>query len=166
MLVRIGTGNTDQMTTVESRVRSRATKLIISCLLIATMVGCGSGSPYDVVPLSGTVTLDDKPLPNARIVFQPIRTPRGTKDVGPGSYGRTDASGQFQLETIDEHEGAVVGTHMVRVTTSDYNAPAERDDGVITGEKVPPWYHQGFTMEVAESTDAFAIKLSTTPPAK
>jgi len=85
------------------------------------VVGCGSGSR--VVPVSGVVTLDSKPLPNAHVAFQPEATKGGTTP-GIGSYGITDASGNYTLRTFDSDvPGAVIGTHRVEI-----NLKQESDD--------------------------------------
>ncbi len=87
----------------------------VFCLLL--ICGC-SGSGYEVVPVSGRVTLDGKPVAEARIFFQP--TAAGTKrvNIGPGSSGQTDTEGCFVLKTATTgHNGAVPGKHVVRITT-------------------------------------------------
>jgi hypothetical protein len=51
--------------------------------------GCGQKMPYEVVPFSGTVTYQGKPVPNLEIFFEP--------EVGRGSNGITDANGRFTM---------------------------------------------------------------------
>src|SRR5439155_21810734 len=69
---------------------------LAAAVLITT--GCGSGNK--VVPVSGTVTLDGKPLANAHVAFQP-EAPKGSQNAGVGSYGVTDASGKYTLKMVD-----------------------------------------------------------------
>jgi hypothetical protein len=98
-----------------SKLRSAFTLIgrVCWCTLAMMVVGCGSGSK--VVPVSGTVTLDGKPLPNAHVAFQPEAS-KGTQNAGVGSYGVTDASGKYSLHTADtDQNGAVVGTHRVEI---------------------------------------------------
>ena len=84
------------------------------CLLLS---GCG-GDSLEVAPVSGKVTLDGRPIANVRIFFQPTADGAETFDVGPGSYGKTDAEGRFTLQLVGEDRpGAVPGKHGVRMTT-------------------------------------------------
>ncbi len=83
--------------------------------------GCGSGQFASV---SGRVTLDDKPLPNAAVNFQPVAA-KEASTPGPGSGAFTDAEGRYTLKVIGhETRGAVVGKHKVRITL----APTDSGD--------------------------------------
>jgi len=80
------------------------------------MIVAGCGSSGKVAPVSGTVTLDGKPLANARVVFQPIGSP-GKPNAGMGSTGDTDANGKYTLKTVDtDQSGAVVAKHSVIIS--------------------------------------------------
>jgi hypothetical protein len=82
-------------------------------------VGCGSSSVGEV---SGRVTLDTKPLANARITFQPIGG--STTYPGMGSYGNTNANGEYTLSLVDgKGRGAVIGKHRVQIAI----VPSEED---------------------------------------
>lgn len=59
--------------------------------------------------VSGTVTLDGKPLPNATVTFQP--------ETGRPSVGVTDVAGSFVLRYTAKTEGAQCGKHRVMITT-------------------------------------------------
>lgn len=110
---------------------------VLWCLLIA---GCGGGEDYEVVPVSGKVTLDGRPVPKLRITFQPQATEEHA-NPGPGSYGITDKKGRFELAIAEpKGPGAVVGTHTVRMTGCDprkYALPWSCRDGTLTFD-VPP----------------------------
>jgi hypothetical protein len=85
--------------------------------LIFVAVGCGPA----VVPVTGRVTLDAKPLPNAKVVFMPEMD---RKEPGPGSIGTTDADGRFTLHLLTgTTNGAIVGKH--KISISAYNEVAE-----------------------------------------
>jgi len=87
----------------------------------ALVLGCGGGDK--IVPVSGTVKLDGKPLANAMVSFQPTSTANNPKG-GIGSYGSTDADGNYSLKTADtDKSGAIVGTHRVQI-----NLKVESDD--------------------------------------
>ena len=79
----------------------------LGVLLFAT--GCGG---VKAVPVSGTVTVDGKPLKDIAVNFTPIAA-EGAE--GPGSSGVTDAEGRYSLRTIGDRRvrGAVVGKHRV-----------------------------------------------------
>jgi len=82
------------------------------CIALAT-TGCSSkSSKPDLTPVSGTVTLDGKPLPDADIVFflQGQSVPGYT-----ASMGKTDAGGKYQLK-FGGQPGAVPGNFRVTVS--------------------------------------------------
>jgi hypothetical protein len=82
-------------------------------------VGCGE----NVAPVSGKVTLDNKPLPNATVIFFPDA---GVKIPGPGSKGKTDANGEYSLQLMTKDvRGAIIGKHKVQITAY------EGDDGTV-----------------------------------
>ena len=95
----------------------------IVALVLMGLVAAGCGGGAKAVPVSGVVTLDGKPLANAHVAFQPEAT-KGNQNPGVGSYGTTDASGKYTLQTADNDKpGAMVGTHRVEI-----NLKGESDD--------------------------------------
>jgi len=62
------------------------TVTILSFLLLA-LAGCG-GASYQVVPVSGKVTLNGKPLAKAHVTFAPIGGL--DKETGSPAHGQTD----------------------------------------------------------------------------
>ena len=99
-------------------------------LYLVALLGCGSG---DIGQVVGTVTLDGKPLPNARLEFFPA-------DGGGLSAGRTDANGKYELFYGREAMGAEVGEHLVQIRTAGAG-PAEGDYGSSAAEKLPVRYN-------------------------
>ncbi len=90
-----------------------------SLLTVGSLTGCSSG---DMGTVTGTITLDTKPLPNALIQFYP-------KSGGPASQGRSDANGNYELIRDRETMGAAIGEYEVRISTAgsgggDYGKPA------------------------------------------
>jgi hypothetical protein len=76
-----------------------------------TLSGCGasSGGP-GLVPVEGTVLLDDKPLANANVMLVPKGETRGDR----ASFGKTDAAGKFVVGSADgKKKGAAVGSYGV-----------------------------------------------------
>ncbi|MBW3596598.1 MAG: carboxypeptidase-like regulatory domain-containing protein [Planctomycetes bacterium] len=105
-----------------------------ACFLGVSLVGCGGGNLGQV---EGTVTLDDQPLPDATVIFQP-------EAGGSPSRGKTDASGYYQLSFSRDEMGAVPGTHTVRISTGGVvgsEEEGEEGEPVVVPEKVPAKYN-------------------------
>lgn len=110
---------------------------LIACALAA---GCG-GSDYDLVPISGTVTLDGAPLAGGVINFQPF-APAGATTGGPGSTARIGSDGRFELATVQGAPGAVLGQHQVKIYSYSPESPVASDsDAGPPQERVPPKYN-------------------------
>ena len=90
----------------------RFSGLIICTLLLG---GCGGGGPV-YAPVSGTVTLDGKPFGDGVVVFLPKATATNP-NPGRSSAGETDAQGRFVLKTDELKNGAVVGKHLVKISS-------------------------------------------------
>lgn len=87
----------------------------LACLLLALAVVAGCrDSNYDLVRVSGIVTLDGAPLEGAAVKFQP-------RGGGIMSYATTDAEGRYELRTMDDQPGAMVATHVVSIYKSSGN---------------------------------------------
>jgi hypothetical protein len=106
------------------------------CLLLtffmALVAGCNQGPKF--VPVSGVVTLNGKPYDKAAVSFQPIGTP-DNPNPGRGSSAYTDEKGRFSLFS-DNNDGAVVGKHLVRITTRS-GAQVEADPGRGSPDNAP-----------------------------
>jgi hypothetical protein len=68
--------------------------------------GCSPGK--QMVPVSGRVLYNGKPLDFGTVMLQPER--------GQPAVGAIQPSGAFSLTTYKEGDGAVVGKHRVRIT--------------------------------------------------
>jgi hypothetical protein len=133
-----------------------------SLLLFAVLAsGCGK-DPHRVAPVSGTVTMDDKPLAGALVSFLPETKPGAMPS--PTSRGVTDQQGRYSLTTSEDKPGAVVGLSKVRISTLRSQAGGETEGGaIISRETVPERYNSRteLTFEVPEEgTDAanFTLK--------
>ena len=129
-------------------------------------LGCG-GDLYKLASVSGRVTLDDHPLSNAHVNFQPLAS--GGENPGPGSYAKTDADGRFTLKVaVDGRSGAVVGRHQVRISALGGESSKQSDAGVIPPrDDVPPWYNRDsrLTFDVPPGgTDRADFVLTRKPP--
>lgn len=135
--------------------------ILMSCILfVASLtIGCGD-KKYDMAPVSGRVTVDNKPLEEITVSFQPIATSNNSSNAGIGSIGVTDASGCFTLKTIDGKQGAVVGMHVVRLYVPDRFQPAANSDlrtGPLPYNPFPPEAYKGglrFEVSAADANQA------------
>jgi len=132
---------------------------VFGLLVISMLLGCGS--KYEVVPVSGRITLDGKPLANASIFTQP--TNRDTKTPGPGSGGLTDENGEFELEfQTEDKKGAIPGDTRITIIENAEQKESNDDTGVAFKRKVPEEYRDGkvnYTIP-EEGTDAMNFDLS------
>ena len=77
--------------------------------------GC-SDDRFAIVPVSGLITLNGEPLADAYVTFDP-RSSSEDGIAGPGSFGRTDSQGRYELMTFDNRKGAVQAAHRVAIRT-------------------------------------------------
>ena len=116
---------------------------VASCLVLASLTlvsGCGDGESHEFAPVSGVVRLDGAPLPDATVSFEP--GPNSGKSP-PSSFGKTDAQGRYELETLaGDRKGAVIGTHVVRITLSQPDTgDAGSADNPGAGPTLPEKYN-------------------------
>lgn len=119
---------------------SRVHGILFACVA-AAMTGCS----YDMglTTVSGTVTLDGKPVPNATVTFVPqaASAPQGTgaeQEAASPSSGITDAEGYYTLMFSRDREGVLPGTHDVTVTRETDPLPMKYSQpGAITKEVKP-----------------------------
>ena len=95
-------------------------ELALLWCLAASLTGCGSGAPFDIVSVSGKVTYQDGSLiPADRIVvtFVPQDVAAAGKDAAASAIGDVNvADGTFSGVTTQTHnDGAIVGRHKVLV---------------------------------------------------
>ena len=84
-------------------------------LVLGLIVGC-SGGGQPLAEVTGTVTLDGKPVENISVVFQPEAPDQAT------SRGTSNAEGKFSLMYNRDAAGAVPGKHKVRFAVMDADA--------------------------------------------
>jgi hypothetical protein len=114
------------------------------------LVGCGGPDHPDVGRVSGVITLDGQPLPEATVMFQPTE--------GRASIATTDAAGKYSLLYLDGVPGARLGQHKVIIRTE---IPGEDGQPPIAKEKLPKKYHAQteLTAEVKPGSNTFDFKL-------
>ena len=113
-------------------------RLVFLCgfLGLGVTAGCTKSEPFEIVDVTGTVTVDDRPATNALIYFSPRRMGDGEVITGPQSIGIVDQEGKYRLYlTVGAlREGAVTGSHTV------YIYGAESKDQFLSryGDEPPP----------------------------
>lgn len=101
-------------------------KQSLAVLTLVAFAGCGASNP-PTFPVSGTVTLDGKPVAGAAILFIPF------DGTGQPASAQSDANGNYKLTTFTADDGAMAGNYKIKVTKFDtpdggmspYGAPAE-----------------------------------------
>ncbi len=81
-------------------------------LLLLLVVGCGGRDPNlpEMVPVSGTVTLDQKLVSDAVVWFIPTGSTRGS-----AAGGRTNQDGKYELVSTRGETGTAVGEYRVTI---------------------------------------------------
>ena len=95
--------------------------------LLLSQPGCsGSGDQPELGQVSGTVTLDGKPLSGVAVVFQP--------ESGRPARATTNAEGKYELKYIRETLGTKVGHNRVEIAPNEEG----EDDGEPEGDADGP----------------------------
>lgn len=137
----------------------RLPRLSCAAVVLIALAGCGDGGPI-LVPTSGVVTLDGKPVAEAGVIFTPA-------EGGPSASAGTDDAGRFELHTVNR-PGAVLGKHHVTVTKQETTGlgdfGAVGPAGVKTIWHVPEKYSNpktsGLEFTIGSNNDNLAIELS------
>jgi len=140
--------------------------MIAAAVVMLASAGCGSGSDGPRrVPVSGTVFLGDKPLPDVTVAFYPEKG-------GRPSTGIANSEGKFFLSTLEPHDGTVVGPHKVSVTEPDAESLMPGMQGYGKNKQpmvVDPKYGEpqssGLTASVGEKGEK-AVEIRLEPRAK
>lgn len=98
--------------------RNRAA-VLIAIFVVASYIGCGSGSPFEYVPVQGKVTYEDgSPIPAHGLVLQFITMDVGTQGQAHPRPGAADLDdkGSFTCATSYKYgDGLVPGKHKVAI---------------------------------------------------
>lgn len=108
---------------------------VVVLSLLGVLAGCArrSGDFPELAQVQGVITFDGQPLPNARVVFEP--------ESGRPSYGKTNDAGTFTLTYLHNHTGAIIGSHLVRVSTADMIVDPRQGTEVAVAERIPKVYN-------------------------
>jgi hypothetical protein len=108
-------------------------------VVVAAAAGCGSSGP-EIAYVTGRVTMDGKPLPNATVVFIP--------ENGRPAGARTDENGEYVLNFTEGRQGAIPGKNAIRITTLREAEQDENGKTVLPAspETIPPEYNTNSTL--------------------
>lgn len=137
-------------------------RMVIVSSLLAAQLGCEKGPT--LVPVSGHVTMDGKPLAGVEVSFYPVVH---GPEVAYAS-GVTDGQGAFDLSTFAKGVatgGAVLGENRVTISTPSHTATkkvpnADRNKNL---DPIPPKYNRDSTLTFtvpANGTDKADFPLS------
>jgi hypothetical protein len=89
---------------------------VLKCVFIGVLVGlggCNDGVTQSetAIPVTGTITLDGKPLEGASVTFIPLAA-----DQGQGGVGSTDAAGKYEVTHFRTGKGLEPGEYRVAIS--------------------------------------------------
>ena len=132
-------------------------RYLCAALPAVFLLGC-SGSGFDIAPVSGTVTLNGRPVTQGMVIFTPEAGPQAAGQLGPG--------GRYTLTTLKPDDGAIVGEHSVAIEAPTYGAPMgnyKPPPPPPPEETIPPQYHHpttsGLTRTVERGRNSFDFEL-------
>jgi hypothetical protein len=95
-------------------------------------VGCNRENLPGLGRVSGSVSMDGKPVPDATVIFTP------SEAGATASLGRTDASGKYELYYSRGNKGAKIGEHSI--TINNYQDAGD-EGGQGKPETIPAKYN-------------------------
>lgn len=135
----------------------RSWAVIVTLSLAA--LGCSPAeTDGDLVPVTGTVTLDGEPLAGATVSYN---VARGT--AGQGGTGTTDAQGKYEISHFRAGKGVNPGEYTVTISKlvlsdgSPIPADAESIFNLDTKDLVPPKYNVATTLTTTVMPNAEPI---------
>lgn len=127
----------------------------VALILFAHLVGCGGNdSGLNLVPVSGTITLDGAPLTGADVEFISQNVKVNEDGLGGSSgFTNTDGSGHFEMYTAS-YAGIQPGEYRVRINKVSKPEIVNPEARVPEGkELVPPRYNTKTDLVVEISKD-------------
>jgi hypothetical protein len=109
----------------------------ISVCVIVGLFAAGCGEKSDLPKtygVTGTVTLDGKPVDGATVTFVP-------GEGGTPAVGTTNASGQYSLKSFGTAQGAIPGPYLVQIVKYQFastGAAAATGDGEMPADYQNP----------------------------
>lgn len=106
---------------------ARPASLLSLFVIMMCLNGCGPSGPV-VIPVSGVITLDGKPVENAAVMFV-------SASGGRPAAGSTNANGEYKLTTFADDDGCVLGKHRVSITLNrvEGSGGTNTPEGAVSG---------------------------------
>jgi len=108
---------------------------LVACAIAAVLFTLAGCTKSDTVAVTGTVTINGQPAPDAEVTFMP-------QGAGRAATAHTDSSGHFILETAKPGDGAMPGDY--NVTLGEYYPPGKPPPlpkgGGLLPSRFPPKY--------------------------
>lgn len=123
--------------------------LVLLGVFFLSLTGCKEAVPNQVL-VSGTVLIDNQPLPNAYVKFIPPE--------GRSSHAKTDEEGRFTLTCHKKNDGAMIGKHKITIKAID------QISSLSTRWRSPKMYSSleltPLECEITEAKDDVKVELS------
>jgi hypothetical protein len=136
---------------------ARLFRVLLALFVLPVIVGCGNG----LAKVSGTVTLDDKPIAGGPQVYGTVTFCR--ESGGAPAVGIIDESGRYTLST-GAQKGVEPGTFQVGIAVKKIMPPVNRDampqPVLITPRKYASVTQSGLRKEVQPGNNTFDFALS------
>lgn len=147
--------------------------MLVGVLGLSLLVGCGGSSTRSesLVPVSGVVKVNGRPLDGVRMAFHPTGE---NKSLG-GCWAVTDSSGSFTVTHVSKEEGIPEGEYHVtfsRFVKDDGSAlgPDESPTMTRASESIAPLWsdvskvgNHNKIQVPASGTDSLSFSVSTAP---
>ena len=138
----------------------RVSLLVITSGLLS---GCSDSIVEPALGIvKGTVTVDGQPGADLMVQFEPKAAEGGkASEVGAVSIATTDPAGNYELMYKSE-KGAVVGSHVVRITSAAGGGPAGGETGAVA-INIPPMYNtqSSIVKDVVKGENKIDIEIKT-----
>ncbi len=140
------------------------TKTFCAIFIVCSFVlftGCSKSSGLKgLVKVKGSITLDGAPLEGASIML----VPTVMSDTVRGASGTSDASGNFEITTIEKGDGAFPGDYKVTVVKKEpvgkVPTPEEMQAAAAKGQSLNVQYKSVIPDRYgASSTSGIAVKI-------
>ena len=129
----------------------RKLRRLLPALLVVGLIGSsGCGDDNGLVPVSGTVTIDGKPLTTGQVIV----SPEGHRP----SVGPLNEQGRFELTCYKKGDGAVPGTYAASVMAVEQIG--ERELRWHAPKKYASNISSGLTVTIDGPTDDLNIELT------
>lgn len=115
---------------------------------ILPLLGCDWGPK--IVPVSGQVVIDGKPLQKGFVRFIPDNARAASSEI--------DSNGKFTLTTVNHNDGCVVGTHKVEIISKEF--PSQTQTRWLIPRKYADLATSGLEITVERPQTDLKIELS------